>query len=120
MVIGHGRITNIMYRWFSINKILSAKGVDLAGFMVYTGGSMEEKKIEMQMEEMQKKIYELVSAGTQEDLLMSSAVLMKTAIELYTIILPDEDIESMLTNEIVDSIPAIREKMQGSLKPTVH
>ena len=46
LVIGHGRITNIMYRWFSINKILSAKGVDLAGFMVYTGGSMEEKKIE--------------------------------------------------------------------------
>ena len=51
---------------------------------------------------------------------MSSAILIKTAIELYTVILPDEAIEQMLTNEIVDSIPAIREKMEGSLQVTVH
>ena len=70
--------------------------------------------------EMQKKVYELVASGTKEDLMMSSAILMKTAIELYTVILPDEAIESMLTNEIVNSIPAIREKMEGSLYPTVH
>ena len=70
--------------------------------------------------EMQRKVYELVSSGTKDDLLMSSAILMKTAIELYTVILPDEAIESMLTNEIVNSIPAIREKMEGSLHPTVH
>ena len=70
--------------------------------------------------EMQKKVYELVASGTKEDLMMSSAILMKTAIELYTVILPDEAIESMLTNEIVNSIPAIREKMEGSLHPTVH
>ena len=70
--------------------------------------------------EMQKKIYELVSSGTKEDLMMSSAILMKTSIELYTVILPDEAIESMLTNEIVNSIPAIRQKMEGSLNPTVH
>ena len=69
---------------------------------------------------MQQRVYELVASGTKEDLMMSSAILMKTSIELYTVILPDEAIESMLTNEIVDSIPAIREKMQGSLKPTVH
>ena len=70
--------------------------------------------------EMQKKVYELVSSGTKEDLMMSSAILMKTAIELYTVILPDEAIENMLTNEIVNSIPAIREKMQGTINPTVH
>ena len=70
--------------------------------------------------EMQKKVYELVASGTKDDLMMSSAILMKTAIELYTVILPDEAIESMLTNEIVNSIPAIREKMEGSLHPTVH
>ena len=81
---------------------------------------MEEKNIEMQMEEMQRKIYALVSTGPQEDLLMSSAVLMKTAIELYTIILSDEDIESMLANEIIDSIPEIRKKMQSSLPFTLH
>ena len=72
------------------------------------------------MEEMQKKLYELISSGSKEDLLMSSAILIKTAIELYTVILPDEAIEQMLTNEIVDSIPAIREKMEGSLYVTVH
>ena len=81
---------------------------------------MQQKKIEIRMEEMQRKLYELISSGTKEDLLMSSAILIKTAIELYTVILPDEAIESMLTNEIVNSIPSIREKMEGSLKPTVH
>ena len=81
---------------------------------------MVEKNIEVRMEELQKRLYELVSSGSKEDLLMSSAVLIKTAIELYTVILPDEAIENMLTNEIVDSIPSIREKMEGTLKPTVH
>ena len=70
--------------------------------------------------QMQQKVYELVASGTKEDLMMSSAILMKTSIELYTVILPDEAIESMLTNEIVNSIPAIRQKMEGSLNPTVH
>ena len=78
------------------------------------------KNIEVRMEELQKKIYELVSSGSKEDLLMSSAILIKTAIELYTVILPDEAIENMLTNEVVNSIPSIREKMEGSLNPTVH
>ena len=81
---------------------------------------MTKKDIEMKMEEMQIEIYKLVSSGTKEDLLMSSAVLMKTALELYTVVLPDKAIAEMLTNEIVDSIPSIREKMEGSLKPTIH
>ena len=78
------------------------------------------EKLTEKATQMQKKIYELISSGSKDDLLMSSAILMKTAIELYTVILPDEAIESMLTNEIVNSIPAIREKMEGSLNPTVH
>ena len=78
------------------------------------------EKLAEKATEMQRKVYELVSSGTKEDLMMSSAILMKTSIELYTVILPDEAIESMLTNEIVDSIPAIREKMEGTINPTVH
>ena len=78
------------------------------------------KDITEKMNRMQNELYKIVSSGTKEDLLMSSAILMKTAIELYTVILPDEAIESMLINDIVNSIPAIREKMEGSLKPTVH
>ena len=78
------------------------------------------KQIEVRMKEMQKKLYELISSGTKEDLMMSSAILMKTAIELYTVVLPDEAIEHMLTNEIVNSIPALREGMEGSLHVTVH
>ena len=80
----------------------------------------EIEKLAEKATEMQRKVYELVSSGTKEDLMMSSAILMKTSIELYTVILPDEAIESMLTNEIVDSIPAIRQKMEGTLNPTVH
>jgi hypothetical protein len=78
------------------------------------------KDITEKMNRMQNELYKIVSSGTKEDLLMSSAILMKTAIELYTVILPDEAIESMLINDIVNSIPVIREKMEGSLKPTVH
>ena len=78
------------------------------------------EKLTEKATQMQKKVYELVASGTKDDLLMSSAILMKTAIELYTVILPDEAIEHMLTNEIVDSIPAIREKMENSINPTVH
>ena len=81
----------------------------------------EIEKLAKKATEMQKKVYELVASGTKEDLMMSSAILMKTSIELYTVILPDEAIESMLTNEIVNSIPAIREKMEGTLHDiTVH
>mgnify|MGYP005818602527 FL=1 len=80
----------------------------------------EIEKLAKKATEMQKKVYELVASGTKEDLMMSSAILMKTSIELYTVILPDEAIESMLTNEIVNSIPAIREKMEGTINPTVH
>ena len=80
----------------------------------------EIEKLAEKATEMQRKVYELVSSGTKEDLMMSSAILMKTSIELYTVILPDEAIESMLTNEIVNSIPAIREKMEGTINPTVH
>ena len=80
----------------------------------------EIEKLAEKATEMQRKVYELVSSGTKEDLMMSSAILIKTALELYTVILPDEAIEHMLTNEIVDSIPAIREKMEGSLHVTVH
>ena len=78
------------------------------------------EKLAEKATQMQRKVYELVSSGTKEDLMMSSAILMKTAIELYTVILPDEAIENMLTNEILNSIPAIREKMEGSLHVTVH
>ena len=78
------------------------------------------KDITEKMNRIQNELYKIVSSGTKEDLLMSSAILMKTAIELYTVILPDEAIESMLINDMVDSIPVIREKMEGSLKPTVH
>ena len=78
------------------------------------------EKLAEKATEMQKKVYDLIASGSKDDLLMSSAILMKTAIELYTVILPDEAIENMLTNEIVNSIPAIREKMEGSLHVTVH
>ena len=81
---------------------------------------MQQRKIEVRMKEMQKKLYELISSGTREDLMMSSAILMKTAIELYTVVLSDEAIEHMLTNEIVNSIPVLREKMEESLHVTVH
>ena len=62
----------------------------------------------------------IVSNETVAPLYLEKVKNSFSAYDVHTVILPDEAIESMLTNEIVNSIPAIREKMEGSLNPTVH
>ena len=78
--------------------------------------------VELEMYELQHKLWELLTPYTEthEDVMMSTAVLMKTAIQMYTVVLTDEDIERLLAHYIRDSIPEIRAQFQKQLTSTVH
>ena len=75
----------------------------------------EEKKLE----DINRTIWKTVDsilAGDQEvdELYATGAVLLQTAIELYTVALEDEAIEKIL-NITVDDIPELRERMKKRL-----
>ena len=78
--------------------------------------------VELEMYELQRKLWELLTPYTEsnEDVMMSTAVLMKTAIQMYTVVMSDEDIERLLANYISASIPEIREQFQKHLTSTIH
>ena len=77
---------------------------------------------EVEMYEFNKKVWELIEphSSTQHDVLMASAVLLKTAIQLYTVVLKDEDISAMLSHEACESIPVLRKKLQRMLNRSLH
>jgi len=78
------------------------------------------------MEKLAKDIWEVISRNLENkdnknNLLISAAVLLKTSIELYTIALKeDSDIERLITEEVVPSIPKLRDRMKHIEKPTLH
>ena len=84
---------------------------------------MNEKK---EMEKLAKEIWEVIfrnleNKDNKNNLLTSAAVLLKTSIELYTIALKeDSDIERLITEEAVPSIPKLRDKMKHMTTPTLH
>ena len=78
--------------------------------------------VELEMYEFQQKLWELLTPYTEsnDDVMMSTAVLMKTAIQMYTVVMTDEDIERLISNHITDSIPEIRAQFQKQLHMQVH
>jgi len=78
------------------------------------------------MEKLAKDIWEVISRNLENkdnknNLLTSAAVLLKTSIELYTIALKeDSDIERLITEEVVPTIPKLRDNMKRMVKPTLH
>jgi len=76
----------------------------------------------IEMYEFNKKLWELIEphSSTKHDVLMASAVLLKTAIQLYTVVLDDNDISAMLSHEVSESIPVLRKKLQNMLNRSVH
>ena len=57
----------------------------------------------------------------KSDVSIIAAVLLKTSIELYTIALKENsDIERLITEEAVPSIPKLRDSMERMVKPTLH
>ena len=57
---------------------------------------------------------------TSDDVMLTSAVLLKCAVQLYTVVLEDDDIEEILTGHAVDSIPSLREIFQDVLTRKLH
>ena len=81
---------------------------------------MNEKK---DMEKFAKDIWKVVNRNfkDKDNVLTSAAILLKTSIELYTIALEeDSDIERLITEEAVQSIPKLRDGMKLMENPTIH
>ena len=78
------------------------------------------------MEKLTEEIWEVIfrnleNKDNKNNLLTSAAVLLKTSIELYTVALKeDSDIERLITEEAVPSIPKLRDKMKHMTTPTLH
>ena len=78
------------------------------------------------MVKLAKEIWEVIGRNLENkdnknNLLTSAAVLLKTSIELYTIALKENsDIERLITEEAVPSIPKLRDSMERMVKPTLH
>ena len=79
------------------------------------------------MEKLAKEIWEVIGRNLENKdnknaLLSSAAVLLKTSIELYTISLKENsDIERLITEEVVPTIPKLRDNMKRMVKPpTLH
>jgi hypothetical protein len=74
------------------------------------------------MQSLQREVYELVQKQVKSDDIttayMCAGILMKTAIELYTIGMDDENIENLF-DTVKESIPDIRSKLALE-KPVLH
>ena len=79
-----------------------------------------------EMEKLAEEIWEVIfrnleNKDNKNNLLTSAAVLLKTSIELYTVALKENsDIERLITEEAVPSIPKLRDKMKHMTTPTLH
>ena len=79
-----------------------------------------------EMEKLAEEIWEVIfrnleNKDNKNNLLTSAAVLLKTSIELYTVALKENsDIERLITEEAVPSIPKLRDKMKHMTNPTLH
>ena len=78
------------------------------------------------MEKLAKDIWAVIfryfkNKSSKNDVSIIAAVLLKTSIELYTIALKENsDIERLITEEAVPSIPKLRDSMERMVKPTLH
>ena len=79
-----------------------------------------------EMEKLAEEIWEVIfrnleNKDNKNNLLTSAAVLLKTSIELYTVALKENsDIERLITEEAVPSIPKLRDRMKHMTNPTLH
>lgn len=80
------------------------------------------KEIPEDMEALNYQVWQLLEpyTRTQDGVLMASAVLLKIAIQMYSVVSNDEDIAGMLSHEAIESIPTLRRQLQKNLKLSIH
>ena len=60
-------------------------------------------------------VHEHVGRTDSTDLLATSGMMLKTALELYTVVLSDEEIENLLEHVVKKALPKNRAKMTEKL-----
>jgi len=84
---------------------------------------MSNNNVKQKMQNLNEDIWSLVNSHqpeTTDDVMVVSAVLLKCAVQLYTVALKDDDIEEILTGHAVESIPALREACEEALTRKLH
>ena len=73
------------------------------------------------LKDLQKDIVTILDkrVGDDEECMIAAAVLLKTALQCYTIVLNDEGIEQVIS-VAVDSLPQLRDTVTKFDKPTIH
>ena len=68
-----------------------------------------------ELQEISRKLWDIVNEHVgptdKTELLASSGMMLKTALELYTVILSDDEIENLLDHVVRNAIPQNRAKM---------
>ena len=79
-------------------------------------------KVAEDMDVLNYKLWSMLEPYTrnQDDVMMASAVMLKICIQLYTIVMEDEEIAAFLSHEAIESIPNLRMQLQQSLKMSIH
>jgi hypothetical protein len=104
------------------------KALDLTGLLWYKGANMSNSNLDKIALEFGEKLYALISENVNgddsEELMMKSAIVLKTAIEMYVMQF-DEDIHiENLLEVAAESIPLLREKVENMPLPfeskTIH
>tara|TARA_Y100000004_G_scaffold172923_1_gene210266 strand:+ start:343 stop:627 length:285 start_codon:yes stop_codon:yes gene_type:complete len=82
----------------------------------------EDAELDMDMIDFQQKLWDLLTPHTEnkENVYMASAIMLKTAVQLYTVVLRDEDIAAILSHEVIESIPQLRASLEQKLHGTIH
>ena len=60
-------------------------------------------------------VHEHVGPTDSTDLLATSGMMMKTALEVYTVVLSDEEIEHLLDHVVKNALPQNRAKMSEKM-----
>lgn len=93
------------------------KVLDLKVLMVYTGVTMSDSDLDKIAKEFGEKLYALISENIngddREELMMKSAIVLKTAIEMYVMQFDDDIHIENLLEVAAESIPLLREKVEN-------
>ena len=82
---------------------------------------MKDEELQIISQQLWDIVNEHVGPTDSTQLLATSGMMLKTALELYTVILSDEEIENLLDHVVRNAIPQNRAKMSEKLgERTLH
>ncbi|SVA19731.1 uncharacterized protein METZ01_LOCUS72585 [marine metagenome] len=76
---------------------------------------MEDEELQIISQQLWDIVNEHVGPTDKTQLLATSGMMLKTALELYTVVLSDEEIENLLDHVVRNAIPKNRAKMSEKL-----